>query len=104
MYINEKVIVNKESLDKMQTKLRGLKVIVKDKQIQSLVSEILELIDDELNAKDISVEEIIKDKMKETKFSNPELHFELYKLYRKLTDGKIDEAEALKAYHLYTSI
>lgn len=104
MYINEKVMVNKVSLEKMQTKLRGLKVMVQDKQIQSLVSEILELLDDELNVKDISIEEIIKDKMKESKFSNPELHFELYKLYRKLSDGKIDENEALKAYNLYISI
>ena len=41
MFINEKIMVNKDSLEKIQIKLRGLKVMVEDKEIQSLVSDIL---------------------------------------------------------------
>ncbi len=104
MAINEKIMVNKDTLEKMQTKLRGLKLMVQDKEIQSLVIDILELLDNELRAKDSSLEDIIYDKMKETKNSNPDLHFKLYMLYRKLSDGKIDENEALKNYKVYMSM
>ncbi|AWK50933.1 hypothetical protein DIC82_07820 [Clostridium beijerinckii] len=104
MSINDKIIVNKDSLEKIEIKLRGLKVMVQDKEIQSLVSDILELLNGELKSIDISLEDIIYNKMKETKHSNPDLHFKLYMLYRKLSDGKMDEDEALKAYKAYISI
>lgn len=104
MSINEKIMVNKDTLERMQIKLRGLKVVIQDKEIQSLVSDILELLNEELKAIDISLEDIIYNKMKETKNSNPDLHFKLYMLYRKLSDGKIDEDEALKAYKVYISM
>lgn len=104
MSINENIMVNKDSLEKMQMKLRGLKVMVQDKEIQSLVSDILELLNGELKAIDISLKDIIYNKMKETKHSNPDLHFKLYMLYRKLSDGKVDEDEALENYKAYISM
>lgn len=102
--MNEKILVNKDSLEKMQTKLRGLKVMLEDKEMLSTIIEILDLVQNELKIKDISVEDMIKDKMNETKFSNPELNFKLYMLYRKLEQGKIDTDEALKAYELYVKM
>lgn len=104
MSINDKIMVNKDSLEKIQTKLRGLKVTVQDKEIRLLVSEILELLNGELNPIDISLEDMIYNKMKETKSTNPDLHFKIYMLYRKLSDGKIDEDEALKAYKAYINM
>lgn len=97
-------MVNKDSLEKIQIKLKGLKIRVQDKEIQSLVSDILELLDGELKSKDISLEDIIYNEMNETKHSNPDLHFKLYMLYRKLSDGKMDKDEALKAYKAYSSM
>ncbi|MVX67370.1 hypothetical protein GKZ28_27505 [Clostridium chromiireducens] len=104
MSISEKIVVNKDKLEKIQTKLRGLKVMVHDKETQLLVTDILELLDGELKENDNSVEDMIYNKMNETKNSNPDLHFRLYMLYRKLSDGKIGEDEALKAYKTYISM
>jgi len=100
MDVSEKIFVKKDSLGKILTKLRGLKVMAKDKEMQLTIDQILELLDDELKVKDISVEEMIRDKMDETKISNPEKHLKLYMLYRKLVENKITEEEALNIYEL----
>lgn len=101
MGIGEKVLFQKDSLEKIETKLRGLKLTVKDKEVQSEINEILELFDEGLKTKNVSLKEMIEDKMNETKFSDPEQHFKLYMLYRKLEENKITEEEALKVYELY---
>ena len=101
MDTSEKILVEKYRLEKMQVKLKGLKLSVEDKNAKYVIGEILELLDTELNVKHISVENMIKDKMNETKLSNPDQHFKLYMLYRKLVDNKITEEEALKGYKLY---
>lgn len=104
MDMSEKLLVRKDSLERMKVKLRGLKVSVEDKSAQTVICDILEILDSELKVKDISLEEMIYNKMKETKSINPDLHFKLYMLYRKLSDGKIDEDEALKAYKVYINM
>lgn len=101
MDLSEKILVKKDSLEKMKVKLRGLKLSVDDKSAQSVIGDILEILDNELKFGHISVENMIKDKMTETKSSNPDLHFKLYMLYRKLVDNKITEEEALKGYKIY---
>lgn len=98
---SDKVLVNKESLESIQIKLRGLKVSLDDKNAQSVIGEILEILDNELKIETISIEQIIHDKMNETKYLNHELHFKLYMLYRKVVENKITEEEAAKAYELY---
>ena len=40
--------------------------------------------------------------MTKTEVTNPELSFKLYMLYRKLSDGKIDDAEAARDFEIYT--
>lgn len=101
---DDKILVNKENLEKMETKLVSLKLLVEDESLKKNISEILEIIDSEINGKTISIKQCIREKMDETKFSNPELNFKLYMLYRKLSDGKIDEEEALKAYEIYINM
>lgn len=101
MNTSEKILVEKDRLEKMQVKLKGLKLIVEDRNAQSVIGEILELLDNELNDERVSVENMIKNKMNETKYSNPDQHFKLYMLYRKLVDNKITEEEALKGYKAY---
>lgn len=98
MDTREKILVEKDRLEKMEVKIKGLRLIVEDKNAKYVIGEILELLDNELNVKHISVEDMIKNKMNETKLSNPDLHFKLYMLYRKLVDNKITEEEALKEY------
>lgn len=104
MNVSEKILVNRESIEEIQTKLKGLKLRSNSKEIQSTINEIIEILNNELNIKNISIEDMIKNKMIETKISNPELHFKLYMLYRKLCDGKINEEDALKYYEIYITI
>lgn len=101
MSVSEKIVVKKDNLEKMKVKLRGLKVSIEDKSVQSAIGEILDLLDNELNDRDISLENTIKNKMIETKISNPDQHFKLYMLYRKLVEKRITEEDALKDYEIY---
>lgn len=101
MDVSQKILVEKDNLEKMLVKLRGLKLLAEDKNAKSVIDEIIELLDNELNAKQVSVENMIKDKMNETKFSNPDQHFKLYMLYRKLVENKITEEKALEDYKIY---
>lgn len=98
MNMSEKVVVNKDALDKIKIKLKGLKVSVEDKNAKSIIDEILKIYDDEIFNDNISLEKIIKDKMAETKVSNPDQNFKLYMLHRRLTDNKITQEEALRDY------
>lgn len=101
METDEKILIKKGDLEKIKTKLKGLKVLVRDKESINTVNEIMELLDNEMKDKDISIKEMIHNKMRETEYSNPELNFKLYILYRKLSDNKISEEEALKVYKMY---
>lgn len=101
MDYEEKIIVKKENLQKLQEKLKEIKLMTQDEDIQSKVNEMLGLLGDELKPRNVLLEKMIKEKMIETKHSNPELHFKLYMLHRKLVEGKIDEEEAMKAYEVY---
>ena len=102
MGVNEKILVKKENLQKIQTNLKVLRVMTNDKDALKTIDEMIYIINEELKEKYVSIKEKIKDRMEKTKNTDPELNFNLYMLYRKLSDGKIDEEEALKAYEIYT--
>ncbi|MDT8716662.1 hypothetical protein IAI10_08330 [Clostridium sp. 19966] len=97
----EKVLIKKESLNEINLKLEQLKLLTQNKDAFILIDEVMEIINKQIKLQNISLEEMIKYKMNETRHSNPELHFKLYKLYRKLVDNKITEEEALDAYKIY---
>lgn len=101
MGTSENILIQKDTVEKIQEKISELKASLKDKNHQSIIDEILELLENELRVKDIPLEDMIHDKMVETKFSDPELNFKLYMLYRKLTENKIRKEEALKIYEMY---
>lgn len=101
MMLNEKIIVNKEIMDKIEVRLKAIKLQLSDKTLRNELDEVLSLLNIELKAKNNSLEESIKEKMDETKYSNPEIHFKFYMLYRKLVENQITEEEALKTYEIY---
>lgn len=98
---NENIVVDKETMDKIELKLRGLKLQLQDKTLIKDLQGIIDLLEGEIKTKANSLQENIKEKMNETKYSNPEAHFKFYMLYRKLVDNQITEEEALKAYEIY---
>lgn len=102
--MNNKKLVDKDTIDKIQVKLKGLKLMTDDKEIISTIDEVLALLQNEAKTKDVSIKEMIIAKMRETKSTNPELNFRLYILNRKLEKGVMSEEEALKAYEIYISL
>lgn len=101
METNEKILVERTYLEKIKTKLEGLKVTVNSDSAEGVIYDILNLLDDELKVKQISVKSKIYSTMEQTKFSNPDLNFKLYILHRKLQENKISDEEALRLYKCY---
>lgn len=101
MILNEKIIVDKEIIDKIQSKLQGIKLQIHDKKLRDKLDEVISLLNFEIGIESNSLHETIKKKIDETKYSNPEIHFKFYMLYRKLAEGQITEEEALKSYEIY---
>ncbi|KAJ51170.1 hypothetical protein BD780_002376 [Clostridium tetanomorphum] len=99
--MEEKLLIHKETLVRIQSRAMAIKFLSKDKQLTKEVEEILELIDKEIKANSMSLIEKIEHKMKETKLTNPEMNANLYILYRKLSDGKISETDASALFELY---
>lgn len=103
MNIDEEVAFKKETVDKIQTKLRVIRLTTAEPAIKGKIEEILDIINNELNPDSMSIGEIIYNKMSESKAIDKELHVRLYMLYRKLLDDKISEEDAAKLYQLYVS-
>lgn len=103
MDIEEGVVFKKETVETLQTKLRILKITSTETAVKSKVEEILNIIDSEIQEKNKSIEEIIYEKMNETKVNNKELNVKLYMLYRKLLDEKITKEDAVRLYEIYVS-
>lgn len=97
---NEKISLNVETFRKIKTSLTNIKLLSNDKYVKKEADELLKLIESDLKFSEVSIADMIYDKMKETKRSNPDLSADLYILYRKLTDSKITESEALEAFQL----
>ncbi len=99
--MNDKVLLNKSLFQRIILELKELKVTCKDEQMNKKIGELLKAIYDDINNKNLSLEELIKEKMKETKFTNPDLNASLYLLYRNLISGKITEEDALIRFEAY---
>ncbi|MBK1812930.1 hypothetical protein JHL18_20105 [Clostridium sp. YIM B02505] len=104
MYYDEYVILTKEDIESIETKLNIIKLLIVDQYAKGKVDEILNIINkEEVVDKKVSIDEIIYDKMNEAKGIDPELNANLYVLYRKLQDKRIDPLEAMRLYEIYTN-
>ncbi|QLY78752.1 hypothetical protein [Clostridium intestinale] len=102
MSINDKLVVKRESLEKLRTDIKVLKVMIDNRDALRIINEMSEVIEDNLKFDEVNIKDKIKDKMTKTESTDPELSFKLYMLYRKLSDGKIDDAEAARDFEIYT--
>lgn len=97
---NDKISLNMETIKKIKSSVTNIKLLSNDKYVKKEADELLTIIDNELKLGELSIIDMIYEKMKETKRSNPELSADLYILYRKLTDKKITEIEAMELFEL----
>lgn len=99
--MEEKLLVNQEVVTKIQSRAMAIKLTSKDRQVIKEAEEILEIIEKILKDNTLTLNEKIEKKMKDTKFSDPEMNANLYILYRKLSDGKISPKDAEALFQLY---
>lgn len=97
----DKILISKDILTKIQSRAIAIKLASKDRQIIKEAEDILEIINAQLKENSLSLLEKIDKKMKETKLADPELNANLYILYRNLSDGKISEQDADALFELY---
>jgi hypothetical protein len=102
MSINDKLVIKREDLEKLRADIKVLKVLIDNRDALKIINEMSEVIEDNLKFDEVNIKLKIKDKMTKTESSDPELSFKLYMLYRKLSDGKIDDAEAARDFEIYT--
>ena len=100
---NEKILINKEILEKIKGRLEGLRLMSSEKDVKKDIESLIQILSDEIDSEKLSFRDLLDEKIRDTKYSDSELNFKLYMLRRKLEDGKISDEEALKAYDLYVS-
>lgn len=100
MIEKKKILIDGETIDKIVFTLKEIKVSSNDSKIKAKIDELQNIIEKECNP-DKTIEQIIHEKAKEVKNTDPELHLKLYMLYRNLTMGKVSEDEAKISYENY---
>lgn len=93
------VMIEETKLKELKLGLNELKLSVEDAAIRKKINKMIDILDSRDEEQTEDVGERIYKKMKDT--DDPELNVKLYMLYRKLEEGKVDEAEALRQYNLY---
>lgn len=97
----EKLLISKECIDKVKSGLNTIKVVTKDKNIKKEAEDLLSLLEAETAVNELSLEERILKKMKETKSVDPDMNANLYILHRKLVNKQITELQALQMFEMY---
>ncbi len=101
---SEKVFIPKESIDKLISGLKSIRITTREKATRKEVDKLLDLLQEDLNQKNIPLKEQILEKMKESKGVDPNLNANLYILYRNLDSGRITEEQAFELFQMYVRI
>lgn len=101
--MRDKLIVSEEIILKIQSRANAIKVLANDKQVLKEAEELLDIIEEILEDNTMTLVEKIEQKMRETKFTDPEMNASLYILHRKLSDGKISPQDAMALFEMYIS-
>lgn len=101
MSCEEKILISKECINKIKSGLNMIKVVTKDKNIKKETEDLLRLLEVETAVNELSLEERILKKMKETRTVDPDMNANLYILHRKLVNKQITEQQALQIFEMY---
>ena len=88
-------------LERIQLDLREIEPICSDYFVNERIHKILEYIEKETIDNKIVLEELIKERIKETRSFNSELNTSFYFLYRNFSEGKISIRDAQSMYDMY---
>ncbi|CAB1241963.1 hypothetical protein ACFHWD_06030 [Clostridium sp. MT-14] len=101
---SEKILINKNCIDMLISGLKNIKISSREKSIKKEAEKMLNLIEEELYKRNISLKQKILEKMKETKSTDPNMNANLYILYRNLDSGQISEEQALELFKMYVKM
>lgn len=104
MVNDEKVLISKKCINNIISGLSSIKVVSKEKSIKKEAEKLLKLVQNEISLGNMSLEDKIREKMKETKKTDPDMNANLYILYRKLINKQITEEQALQLFEMYVKI
>lgn len=88
-------------IEKIEEKLRDVELSTSDYLVKEKIENIIEFIEKETKDNKFFLEEMIKNKINETRTTNPKLNTNFYMLYRNLTEGRITREEAKAIYDIY---
>jgi hypothetical protein len=88
-------------IERIQLDLRETELVCSDYLVKEKIHNILDYIELETIDNKAILEELIKEKIKETKCLNAELNTSFYFLYRNFLDGKITIKDAQAMYDMY---
>lgn len=88
-------------VEKIQSELKDMELVCKDVFIKEKIHSILEYIDQETTDNKVVLGDLIKEKIKETKGSSPEMNTNFYLLYRNFIEGRVSVKEAQILYDMY---
>jgi hypothetical protein len=96
------ISIDKQVIEKIIYELSAIQLFCEDKFILERVKKVSNLIRPYADNNDeVSIRDIIYDRMQETRMKDEDLHFQLYMLHRKLAEGQITESQAKYAYEQY---
>lgn len=90
-------------IEKIQLDLRDIEIACSDYLVKERIHKILDYIEIETTDNKVVLEELIKEKIKQTKGVNSELNTSFYFLYRNFLDGKISIQDAQAMYDMYAN-
>jgi hypothetical protein len=101
MSMNDLECLSIKIVEKIQNDLKEIELICTDVFVKEKIHMILDYIEQETTDNKTVLEDLIKEKIKETKALSPELNTSFYMLYRNFMDGRITVKEAQILYDMY---
>lgn len=101
---NKSVTINKEIIEEILLDLNNVLLTCDNLGHREKIQKIITTLEESTSRDKVSIDDLIVNKMNETRGNDDDLHFKLYMLHRKLQDGKISEEQAKAVYKNYYSL
>lgn len=101
---NKYINIEKETIENILLDLNNVLLTCDSLSSREKIEKIILTLSKTIDRDNVSIDDLILDKMRQTKVKDPDLHLKLYMLHRKLQDGKISEEEARAVYKNYYTI
>jgi hypothetical protein len=96
---NEKITITVQQAEEIIEELNKISDLCFEPKLKKKMEGLQNFVSSVLNTgNELSIQEVIYEKMVEVKRVNPDLHLKLYMLYRNLMSDKISEIDAMESF------